>query len=439
MTATESCDVLVIGGGPGGTTVATCLAREGRRVIVLDKDRHPRFHIGESLLPANVPLFDRLGVTAKVAEIGMPKYGVQFVSPNHDHVMRLAFADAWDRSLDSAFQVRRSEFDLLLLRHAAESGADVREGWRAREASFAPDFGGGSVVAQDPEGGRHRIEARFIVDASGRDTFLASRLQSKARNPHHASAAIFAHYEDVPRGAGREEGDITIYWFEHGWFWVIPLQEGVTSVGAVCWPYYLKRRKGVDLDTFFRDTVALCPRLAERMAAARQVRSAEATGNYSYQSRISDGSAAGQSYCLVGDAFAFVDPVFSSGVYLAMSSGEMAAEAIRTCLDRPAEARRALAAYGRTVTRAPRVFSWFIYRVTNPAMRNLFMYPRNELRMREAVLSVLAGDVHRGMPYARSLLAFKTVYYLTSLFNPLRTWRSWRRRQANIQDPHPAS
>ena len=438
MTANETCDVLVIGGGPGGSTVATCLAREGRRVILLDKDRHPRFHIGESLLPANVPLFDRLGVTDKVRAIGMPKYGVQFVSPHHEHVARLSFADAWDGSLSSSFQVRRADFDQLLLANAAEAGADVREGWRAREASFAPAFGGGSVVAEAADGGRRRIDAKFIVDATGRDTFLANRLHSKERNPRHASAALFAHYEGVPRDDGDQEGDISIYWFEHGWFWVIPLTDGVTSVGAVCWPYYLKTRRGVDLDTFFQQTVALCPRLAERMAGARQVRSAEATGNYSYQSRIADGGQSGESFCLVGDAFAFVDPVFSSGVYLAMSSAEMAVEAIRTCLDQPAEARSALVRYGRSISSAPRVFSWFIYRVTNPAMRNLFMFPRNELRMREAVLAVLAGDVHRGMPYGRSLLAFKAVYYAASLFHPRRTWQSWRRRQRNIQDPQPA-
>lgn len=438
MTATETCDVLVIGGGPGGSTAAICLARMGRRVIVLDKDRHPRFHIGESLLPANLPLFDRLGVTDKVREIGMPKYGVQFVSPHHDHVARLSFSDAWDGSLRSSFQVRRAEFDHLLLRHAAEAGADVREGWRAREASFEADFGGGSVLAQAADGSQCRIDARFVVDATGRDTFLANRFQSKARNPRHASAALFAHFDGVPRSPGEQAGDITIYWFEHGWFWVIPLNDGVTSVGAVCWPYYLKTRRGVDLDAFFGATVALCPQLAQRMAGASQVRPAEATGNYSYQSRIAEGSATAESFCLVGDAFAFIDPVFSSGVFLAMSSGEMAAEAIQACLERPADTRTTLARYGRTIVRGPQVFSWFIYRVTNPAMRNLFMYPRNELRMREAVLSVLAGDVYRGTPYGRSLLAFKGVYYASSLFNPRRTWQSWRRRQNNIQDPQPA-
>lgn len=435
MSTVETCDVLIIGGGPGGSSAATFLARQGRRVILLDKDRHPRFHIGESLLPANVPLFDRLGVTAKIAAIGMSKFGVRFVSPQHEHSTRLSFADAWDGSLASSFQVRRSDFDHLLLQHAAEAGADVREGWRVREVDFVPDFGGGSVVAQADDGSQRQIDARFIIDASGRDTFLANRFQSKARNPRHASAAIFAHYEDVPRGPGSEAGDITIYWFDHGWFWVIPLHDGITSVGVVCWPYYLKSRRGVDLDQFFADTVALCPRLAERMAGARQARPAEATGNYSYASRVADGGRTGQSFCLVGDAFAFIDPVFSSGVYLAMSSAEMAAEAVGRCLDEPARAGAALAKYGRTINRGPRAFSWFIYRVTNPAMRDLFMYPRNELKMRQAVLSVLAGDIYRGTPYGQSLLAFKGVYYVASLLNPLRTWRSWRRRQVNIQDP----
>ncbi len=436
--AAESCDVVVIGGGPGGATAAAHLARAGRRVILLDKDRHPRFHIGESLLPANLPLFDRLGVGEQVRSIGMPKHGVRFVSPDHAHSARLAFDQAWDPALASAYQVRRSDFDALLLANAAATGADVRQGWRARAVEFRPDFGGAVLSAVAPDGGERRIEARFLVDASGRDTFLASRLRSKVRNPRHASAAIYAHFEGVPRPDGPEAGDITIYWFDHGWFWLIPLADGATSVGAVCWPYYLKSRGAADLDAFLDATIARCPRLAERMAGARRLTPAEATGNYSYQSRIAHGSHAGESYCLIGDAFAFVDPVFSSGVYLAMSSAEMAVAAIDTCLDRPAAARQALRRFEREMARGPRVFSWFIYRVTNPAMRELFMYPRNFLRMREAVLSVLAGDLHRGTPYGRSLLAFKALYHAGGLFHPWRTWKSWRRRQANIRDPQPA-
>ena len=435
---TVACDVLVIGGGPAGSTAATLLAREGRQVVLLDKDRHPRFHIGESLLPANLPLLERLGVADQVAGIGMPKYGVEFVSPAHLHTTQLEFTDAWDKALGQAWQVRRAPFDHLLLKNAACAGALVRQGWRAQRAEFHADFGGARVDAVSDEGATCRYEARFVIDASGRDTFLANRFRIKRKNPQHASAAMYAHFSGAERLPGRKEGDISIFWFEHGWFWFIPLSDGTTSVGAVCWPYYLKRREGT-LDAFFSQTVAQCPRLAHRLRDARPVNQVEATGNYSYGAETSHGGADRRSFLLAGDAYAFVDPVFSSGVLLAMTSAEFGARAVSQCLDEPAAARSALRRYGQQVARGPREFSWFIYRMTNPAMRELFMHPRNVLRTREAVLSVLAGDLYRGTPYRAALLFFKAIYYVAWMLSPRRSLASWRRRKVLVRDPQVAN
>jgi flavin-dependent dehydrogenase len=425
---TRHCDVAVIGGGPAGSTAAALLAERGLRVALFEKSRHPRFHIGESLLPANLPLFERLGVADEVRAIGMQKWGAELVSPAHAQPTRLAFGDAWDKSLPFAYQVRRSQFDEILFRNAARKGALAQEGCRVRGVEFAPD-GGARLQVQREDGGEETWHAGFVADASGRDTFLGSRLQAKRRNPRHNSAAIYAHFRDARRHEGRCAGDISIFWFEHGWFWFIPLADGVTSVGAVVWPYYMKTRSQ-PVNDFLMDTIALCPDLVGRLEGAERVTDAEATGNYSYACDRTHGPG----YLLLGDAYTFIDPVFSTGVMLAMTSAVDGAEAIETCLRRPGEARRALARFDRRVRRGPREFSWFIYRVTSPAMRGLLMSPRNVLRMKKALLSLLAGDVYARSPIGPSLLAFKGLYYLLSLADPRVALRAWRRRRSSLRD-----
>ena len=172
MHAVQNCDVLVVGGGPAGSTIAALLAREGRHVVLLEKDHHPRFHIGESLLPGNVELFDKLGVREQVQKIGMPKFGIEFVPPDLDYCSYVDFSEGWDPSKDSAWQVRRSELDELLFRNAAEAGALAIEGAKVREIDF--DESGATVQALLDEGASRTWRARFVVDASGRDTVLAS-------------------------------------------------------------------------------------------------------------------------------------------------------------------------------------------------------------------------------------------------------------------------
>ncbi len=433
-----SCDVLVIGGGPAGSTAATLLAERGYQVTLLEKAHHPRFHIGESLLPANLPLLAKLGVADAVKAIGMEKWGAEFVSPWHAHQQRFEFADAWDKSMPMSYQVRRAEFDEILIRNAAAKNATVIEGCQVQDVAFLPDAQGAVVQARHDDGQIGSWHARFVLDASGRDTFLGNRLKAKQRNKKHNSTAIYAHFSGAQRNPGKNEGDISIFWFEHGWFWFIPLSDGTTSVGAVTWPYYLKTRGKKPLDAFLNETIALCAPLQERLKFARMASAAEATGNFAYACDRTHGD----NFLLLGDAFTFIDPVFSSGVMLAMQSAFMGAETVDICLRKPAQAAAALKKFDHNVRFGPKAFSWFIYRVTNPTMREMFMGPRNVFRVKEALLSVLAGDVFGKTPIWGSVRIFKAIYYLGSLFNLRRTLYAARMRKLNIRpadDVTPAS
>jgi flavin-dependent dehydrogenase len=427
LMAESHCDVLVIGGGPAGSTISALLAKRGRDVVMLEKERHPRFHIGESLLPLNMPLFERLGVGEEIRSIGMPKYGAEFVSQWHDKPVHVDFANAWDRSFPSTYQVRRSEFDQILFRNAARKGARTIEGCRVTGVDFQPD--GAVVTARREDGLEQRWQTRFVADASGRDTFLANRLGIKQRNRKNNTAALFGHFSGATRLPGRIEGNISLFWFEHGWFWFIPLSDGATSIGAVCSPQYMKSRK-TDPRQFLLDTIALCPTLAERLRDARLISPVTATGNYSYVAE----HPSGRNYLLLGDAFAFIDPVFSTGVLLAMQSAFVGADTIETCLDRPREARSALKIFDASTRRGLRTFSWFIYRVMTPGLRHLLMNPTQRFRLQPAILSVLAGDIFRGTPVGLRLLVFKFFYYLNSARTFRKSLTAWKQRKRAIQE-----
>jgi len=423
-----TCDVLVVGGGPAGSAISALLAEKGWNVHVLEKDRHPRFHIGESLLPHSLPMLKQLGVLQEIEKIGITKYGAEVVSPYHGRSRILYFSKALDGSQPFAYEVKRAEFDKILIDNAVGKGVHVHEGVRAKHVEFRRDSTH-LIQAEDRTGNAINYEAKFVVDASGRDTFLSGQFGGKHRNPHHNSAAVFGHFEGVRRLPGKDEGNISIVWFDHGWWWIIPFKDGTTSVGAVCWPSYISTRK-VPLEQFLWDTISLCTPVAERMAKATLVGQAYAAANYSYRRS----TMRGDGYLMVGDAFAFIDPVFSSGVHLALNSATLGADVVDAYLRKSPKYRRSVQEFERTVRVGVKTYSWFIYHFTQPAFRALFMSTGSIFKMEEAVLSILAGDAFGKSPTRIPVLLFKIAYYLVYLFNFRENQTAFRRRVSGVPE-----
>jgi flavin-dependent dehydrogenase len=416
-TSIEPCDVVVIGGGPSGSTAAALLARKGYRVIALEKARHPRFHIGESLLPMNLPVFERLGVLDKVRALGVFKRGADFEADNAQGYNTYAFDRAIGDSPPHAYQVWRQDLDKMLFDHARDCGADAREGHEVVKAEQAGPRESLLEVRTD-DGTGYSIRARYVVDASGRDALLATKKRLRRKNREHQSAAIFGHFRGAALRPGEDAGNISIYRFDHGWMWMIPLPGGVMSVGAVCRPEYLKSRKGRTAE-FLRATLQLNPALWGRLEHAELIGDeVRVTGNYSYDSA----RMGGPGWVLVGDAFAFLDPVFSSGVYLAMSGAEQAVGLVDAALRDPATERALLRKLEKRQRAGMARFSFFIYRFNGPVMRQMFREPRNTWQLEQGVISMLAGDLFDTPKVLWRLKLFKLAYAMSGL----RDWRRWR-------------
>jgi flavin-dependent dehydrogenase len=388
------------------------LARRGYRVIALEKERHPRFHIGESLLPMNLPVFERLGVLDKVREMGMFKPGADFEADNERGYNNYAFNRAIGRSPPHAYQVWRQEFDQMLYQHARESGADAREG---HEVIAFNQLGARQTLlsVRSDDGRDYQIQARYLIDASGRDTFLSAKKKMRRKNTEHQSAAIFGHFNGAQLREGEDAGNISIYRFDHGWMWMIPLRSGVMSVGAVCRPDYLKQRKGRTVE-FLIETLKLNPALWGRLSNAELIgNEVRVTGNYSYDSS----QMGGIGWVMIGDAFAFLDPVFSSGVYLAMSGAEQATLVVDAALEEPRREAALLRQLEKRQRAGMRRFSFFIYRFNGPVMTQMFRHPKNNWQLEQAVISMLAGDLFDTPAVLHRLRLFKLVYAFVAMGN----------------------
>jgi flavin-dependent dehydrogenase len=318
-------DVVVIGGGPAGSTVSTLLAQQGGSVRLFERARFPRFHIGESLIPETYWVLKRLNMLDKMRRSPfVKKYSVQFINARGKLSAPFYFWDNKPHECSQTWQVVRSEFDRMMLDNVREHGVDVHEGVRVLEVLFEGERAVG-VVVQDEDGTSQEVRARVVVDASGQSTFLQNRLKLRLWDPLLNKGAIWTYWQGTRRDTGRDEGATLVVQTadRKGWFWYIPLHDDRVSVGVVAPFDHLFKGRGSHEQTY-KEEVDRCPGIQERVANARRIAGYFATKDYSYRSR----QVAGDSWVLVGDAFGFLDPLYSSGVLLALRSGEMAADAI---------------------------------------------------------------------------------------------------------------
>jgi flavin-dependent dehydrogenase len=392
----DQYDAVVIGGGPAGTTFAQLLRRAGHAVLLVERARHPRFSVGESLLPATMPLWRRLGLVERFEKAGfVRKYGAYFCFADGERPEYSHFPNASRWIADHSYEVRRADFDQILWDVALETGVDAREQTLVEEVTFAGARAAG-VRLRLADGSRAEVGARLVADCSGRATLIGAQLALRDRDPQLHRVALYCHYGDAIRSTGEDAGTIAVVATAFGWMWLIPFADGGASVGAVldrAW-YGERRRAGADLDAIWSEVLALVPAVARRLRGAPQTRPVEVTADFQYRLR----ELAGDGWVAIGDAGAFLDPVFSSGVHLAMTGAERASQAaIRALANGRLPVARDFARYARECRAQLGVYARFIYAWYDPAFREVFLRPPHGRPgvawLRREVVSVLAGAI----------------------------------------------
>ncbi|MGH8092865.1 MAG: NAD(P)/FAD-dependent oxidoreductase [Chthoniobacterales bacterium] len=399
-------DVAIIGGGPAGSTAATLLARAGRRVLVCEREKFPRFHIGESLLPVCMKTFTRLGVHEKFKQAGfLIKYGGEMTSSCSDEGVKFYFKDGYRSQIESTYQVPRAEFDKLLLDHAAENGAEVREQTTVSGVEFFSDRV--ELKLQSRLAALEKITARYVIDASGRHSVLGNHFKLKETYPHLQKISIFAHYEGVELEEGRDAALTRQVRGADRWFWYVPLPNDRSSIGVVL-DTALYREMKKSPERLLEESLAQTPFLARRMTRARRVTPAYASADFSYRlTRLT-----GARWMLAGDAAGFIDPVFSSGVFLALLAGEQCADILQVVLDHPRKAPRLFAQYERLLRRVMKSYLRFVDAWYSKEFIEVFLYPQDVFQIPPAVNAVLGGNVSGSFAIRWRMSAFYFIVWL---------------------------
>ena len=403
-------DAIIIGGGPGGSTAGSVLAQAGKRVLILERERFPRFHVGESLIPYGNEEMRAIGLWPKLERSGfMPKLGAEFVTGNSSASIRILFGRYLHPEYAKTFQVERSRFDHLLLDHAAEAGCEVWQETPVKSAAVSDD---GVKVTCARDGVIRELTARWIFDASGRDAFLGKQMDLPRTDLGLPKKfAAFAHFRGVRRNDPPAEGHITVVRLDFGWCWMIPLDAEKTSIGLVQTLDHF-RATGLKPEKFFEQTVATTPELQRRMGGAERLSSFYFAGDYTYRHLRN----AGPRWLLIGDAAGFIDPIFSSGVMLAIKSGYRAAQETLAA-DRAGQplSPRAQARYTREVGGMCKVFLNMIRMFYDNHSFEVFMTPCPISGIEIAVNNLVAGNTKLGWRLRGWVWAFYAICALQRL------------------------
>jgi len=388
----DSYDVLVIGGGPSGATAATLVAQRGHRVLLAERSSEPQFKIGESLMPATYWTLERLGMLDKMRASSFPrKYSVQFYSKSGRASKPFYFYENDPHECSQTWQVLRSRFDQMLLDNAAEHGVEVVRGLHVSRVLFADGRAVGAEV-QEGDGPTRRIEARVVVDATGQSALLARRFGLIEEEPRMRHISFFSHFRGAVRDPGIDEGATLVVNASHGktWFWYIPLPDDVVSVGVVGPLDYLVKGRGGDPAATFAEELALTPALQPRLVGAEQLFPIRARRDFSYRAR----QIAGDGWVLVGDAFGFIDPIYSTGVLLALKAGEMAADAINEGLAKGDLSGPQLGRFGVEFTDGMEALRRLVYAYYAEGF-SFSKFLRAHPHCRRDVIMLLTGNVFR--------------------------------------------